>query len=88
VVEKILQELNLSDKPRVTVFNKLDLAVGSEEELERLTTIPFLEGQSGLSSKNTVLISAAKSWGINKLLEVIGCYLSDSLVHNMMAQNK
>jgi len=88
VVEKILEELNLNDKPRVTVFNKLDLAVGNEEELECLTTIPFLEGQSGLSSKNTVLISAAKGWGINKLLEMIGCYLSGTLREGMMAKTK
>lgn len=88
VVEKILEELNLNDKPRVTVFNKLDLSVGSEEELEYLTTIPFLEGRSGLSSKNTVLISAAKGWGINKLLEMIGCYLSSTLREDMMAKTK
>lgn len=88
VVEKILEELNLNDRPRVTVFNKLDLAVGSEEELECLTTIPFLEGQSGLSSKNTVLISAAKGWGINKLLEMIGCYLSSTLREGMIAKTK
>lgn len=87
-VEKILEELNLSDKPRVTVFNKLDLAVGSEEELEGLTTIPFLEGQSALSSKDIVVISAAKGWGINRLLEKISGHFSTTLRQGMMAKTK
>lgn len=88
VVEKILKELNLNDKPRITVFNKLDLALGSEEELECVTTGPFLEGEIGLPSKNIVLISAVDGWGINKLLEKISSYLSNTLIQDMMAKTK
>jgi GTP-binding protein HflX len=41
-VEKILRELHLENKPKITVFNKLDLALSSEAELEELTAIPYL----------------------------------------------
>ena len=88
MVEKILKELNLNDKPRITVFNKLDLALGSEEELESVTTVPFLEGGIGLPSKNIVLISAVNGWGMNKLLEKITSYLSNTLIQDMMAKTK
>jgi 50S ribosomal subunit-associated GTPase HflX len=70
------------------VFNKLDLAVGSEEELKGLTTIPFLEGQSALSSKDIVVISAAKGWGINRLLEKISGHFSTTLRQGMMAKTE
>jgi len=74
-VEKILAELNLKDKPRITVFNKLDLALSSEAELEALTAIPYLEEEIILLDKNTTLISATKNWGVDKLLDKINSYL-------------
>ena len=40
-VEKILQELDLKNKPRITVFNKLDLALNNEAELEALISRPL-----------------------------------------------
>lgn len=73
-VEKMLRELHLEDKSRLTVFNKLDLALSSEEELKGLSGgqgIPFLEQQMVLPEENIALISAAKNWGVNKLLEKI-----------------
>lgn len=73
-VEEMLRELRLEGKPRLTVFNKLDLALESEEELESLSVspgVPFLEQQVVLPEENIALISAAKGWGVNKLLEKI-----------------
>jgi len=74
-VEKILSELHLENKPKITVFNKLDLALKSEAELKALTTIPYLEGKIVLPDKDTVLISAAKGWGIDQLLNKIARHL-------------
>jgi len=74
-VEKILSELNLENKPKITVFNKLDLALNSEAELKALVTIPYLEEEIVLPSEGIALISAAKGWGVDKLLNKIACYL-------------
>jgi GTP-binding protein HflX len=74
-VEKILNELNLESKPKFTVFNKLDLALSSESEMKALTTIPYFEEEILLPSEDIVLISAAKGWGIDELLNKIARYL-------------
>jgi len=74
-VEKILGELNLENKPKITVFNKLDLALESETELKELTTIPYFEEEIVLPSEDVALVSAAKGWGMDKLLNKIACHL-------------
>ena len=78
-VEKILSELNLESKPKFTVFNKLDLALGSEAELKALTTIPYFEEEILLPNEGIVLISAAKGWGMDELLNKIASYLGGEL---------
>lgn len=75
-VERMLSELNLEDKSRITVFNKLDLVLNEEIELESLSTVPYFEGQVLLSDKSVALISAARGWGIDKLLDKINSHLS------------
>jgi GTP-binding protein HflX len=74
-VEKILSELNLENKPKITVFNKLDLALNSEAELKALATIPYSEEEIALPSEGIALISAAKGWGVDTLLDKIARYL-------------
>jgi len=74
-VEKILSELNLENKPKITVFNKLDLALNSEAELKALATIPYSEEEIALPSEGIALISAAKGWGVDTLLYKIARYL-------------
>jgi len=74
-VEKILRELNLENKPKITVFNKLDLALSSEAELKALTTIPYFEEEIVLPNESIALISAAKGWGMDELLNKIACHL-------------
>ena len=78
-VEKILSELNLENKPQITVFNKLDLALSSEAELKALTTIPYFEEEILLPNEGIVLISAAKGWGMDELLNKIASYLGGEL---------
>lgn len=74
-VEKILSELNLENKSKITVFNKLDLALSSETELNTLTNIPFFGEEIVQSSESVALISAAKGWGMDKLLDKIARHL-------------
>jgi GTP-binding protein HflX len=74
-VEKILSELNLESKPKITAFNKLDLALSSEAELKALTTVPYFEEEILLPNEGIVLISAAKGWGMDELLNKIARYI-------------
>ncbi len=74
-VENILSELDLKNKPRITVFNKLDLALSSEAELEALTAIPCFEEEMILPSEHIALVSAAKGWGMDALLNRIAHHL-------------
>jgi GTP-binding protein HflX len=76
-VEKILRELNLANKPKITVFNKLDLALSSEVELKALTAIPHFEAEIVLPSEDVALISAARGWGLNELLNKIARHLQE-----------
>jgi GTP-binding protein HflX len=78
-VEKTLSELNLENKPQITVFNKLDLALSSEAELKSLTTIPYFEEEILLPNEGIVLISAAKGWRMDELLNKIASYLGGEL---------
>lgn len=77
-VEEILGGLNLKDKPRIMVFNKLDLVLGSEAELEALTTVPAVPEQIMLPDKNMALISAANGWGVDSLLHKISSHLYEA----------
>lgn len=70
-VEDILGDLSLQDKPRITVFNKLDLAVQGEQELGTLRTVPRLEEAIVLPDGNITLVSAIRGWGIGDLLSKI-----------------
>jgi GTP-binding protein HflX len=70
-VDTILGELRLGNKPRIAVFNKLDLVLGSETELKTLASVSAFEGKSLLPANEIVFISAAKQWGIDELLDKI-----------------
>jgi GTP-binding protein HflX len=77
-VEETLSELNLEDRPRIMVFNKLDLVLSSESELKALTIVPTLKEQIMLPDKNTALISATSGWGIDNLLHKISSHLGST----------
>jgi GTPase len=66
-VEEILKELNLQDKPRITVLNKIDLLVPQWNQ----NTIDQFVKDYGPVSEDTVLVSASKNWGLERLLSLI-----------------
>jgi len=70
-VENILTDLNLIDKPRITALNKIDLLLSGDKTWDEATAISHLSDQSDATQKDTVLISAARGWGLTNLLELI-----------------
>jgi len=68
-VEDILTELNLNDKPRLTLLNKIDLLGNDGLEEDQLAQ------QLQIDSQGMLLISAAKGWGLQHLLERISAIL-------------
>ncbi len=78
-VEDILADLNLMDKPRITALNKIDLLLNSNMTWDEASAINYLSAQPMATGENTVLISAAKKWGLNKLRELI----ADTLTRTM-----
>ena len=73
-VENILVDLHLDTKPRLTVLNKVDLAVKSMEDLTTLTFNLKLPGD------NIVSVSALKGWGLDDLLHKITVYLDQEQI--------
>ena len=73
VVDDILADLGLSDKPRVLVLNKIDLLPASDDGLQGLTI-------AGLPATppRTVLASALSGDGLDQLLSVVDSLTSDS----------
>ena len=70
-VEDILSELNLDDKPRLTVLNKIDLldsGAAEDDPLKRLNT----------TGQDMIPISAVRGWGIENLLNTIARMLQYS----------
>jgi GTP-binding protein HflX len=68
VVEEILKDLDIKDKPMITALNKIDLLMEKGEDKEKVldylsATIPVCE--------NTLMISAQKGWGLEDLLKSI-----------------
>ena len=64
VVENILEELGVADKPKLLVVNKMDLALEPQNG-ERGIEPP------GLPAYPSVLVSAARGWNLDGLLEEI-----------------
>lgn len=72
VVEAVLTELKLQDKPRITVLNKIDLLLDKNHAWTEGEAINALSDKQVPVAENTVLISAVKGWGLKKLLGLIG----------------
>ncbi|MBA7632138.1 GTPase HflX [subsurface metagenome] len=77
-VESILIDLNLVDKPRVTLLNKIDLLLSDNRDWGEEKAINYLSNKS--LNENTVLISAIKKWGLANLLELISHTLAQPAI--------
>jgi len=77
IVEDILADLDIKDKPRITALNKIDLLLkdrGWDEE----RALNYLSDQCE-ADENTVLISSTKGWGLGKLRELVSRTLSQAM---------
>ena len=70
-VEQTLIALHVQHKPRITVLNKIDLVSEHPEELEKSEEMVRLREQLCQPGQNTVLISAATGFGIDRLLKMV-----------------
>jgi GTP-binding protein HflX len=71
VVEDILADLELLDKPRVTALNKIDLLLPAGQKWDEEKALKHLSEKTP-ADEDTVLVSAVKGWGLVKLLELVG----------------
>jgi GTP-binding protein HflX len=69
VVEGILNDLGLSEKPRVTALNKIDVLLDEQQNWDEPKALNYLD-HLATGSPDTVLISARKKWGLTNLLKV------------------
>ena len=77
VVEEILADLELLEKPRVTALNKIDLLLPDGQSWDEKKALKHLSEQAP-ADEDTVLVSAVKGWGLGKLLEMVGQVLKRS----------
>jgi GTP-binding protein HflX len=71
VVEDVLKELDISEKPVITVLNKMDALLDSGKKWKEEEALAFFENQEIKKQENAVIISAAKGWGLKNLLEKV-----------------
>jgi len=69
-VEEILKELNLNEKPQITVINKIDRVVETLEEIQDISLLIKSPPEA------TIVVSAVKNWNLDKLLEKISFFLA------------
>jgi len=69
-VEDILKELGLAERPRLTVLNKIDLLAG-ERDWDEEQALDYITAQGAPADERTAHVSAARGWGLNRLLEMM-----------------
>lgn len=75
-VEDTLTELELSDKPRLTLLNKIDLVM--EDDNSGDEQVIQLAQQFGIDVDDMMLISASKGWGLHGVLRRISEFLEEA----------
>ena len=79
IVEDILADLDLMDKPRITALNKIDLLLDDSQKWDETSAIDYLSHRSEVVGENTVLVSAVKRWGLGQLRELISETLTQTV---------
>jgi len=69
-VENILGDLGLASKPRLTLLNKIDL-LASGQEWDEKQALDYFTTQGAPDDACTMHISAARGWGLSRLLAMI-----------------
>jgi GTP-binding protein HflX len=75
-VEDILADLDLTDRPRITALNKIDLLLDDSRQWTEPEAVAFLAGQPAPAENDTVLVSAVRKWGLGEIRDLIAAVLS------------
>ncbi|MFC1988550.1 GTPase HflX [Chloroflexota bacterium] len=75
-VEDILEGLDLTDKPRITAMNKIDLVLDRGRDWSEREALKYFSEKVEPADNDTVFISAGKKWGFSGLLELISRILA------------
>ncbi len=67
-VENILKDLGLTEKPKITVLNKIDVALGKDRNWNEEEALQYLLSNQTDVDENMFFISAVKKWGFAGLL--------------------
>jgi GTP-binding protein HflX len=76
-VENILNDLGILGKPRITVLNKIDLALAKDKSWNEEEALQYLSSNETEIQENMYFVSAVKKWGLNGLLQRISELLTD-----------
>ena len=68
-MENILKDMGLADRPRILIANKMDLVTSHKDASP--SNGPEQLSSRGLDAKDSVLVSAAKGWNMDQLLNMI-----------------
>jgi GTP-binding protein HflX len=75
-VENILKDMGLTEKPRFTVLNKIDVAPGMDKNWSEEEALQYLLNNQTDVDENVFFVSAVKKWGLTALLTRISQVLS------------
>jgi len=67
MVEDILKDLRLADKPKITVLNKIDRLLPSDRTWNEKDALAYFSELHRSSEPGTVLVSATYRWGLERL---------------------
>jgi len=76
-VEEILETLKLTDRPRITVLNKIDLMLEPGRDWQEKEALEYLSNHPLPENRDAVMVSAVKKWGLAGLMEKISLILKE-----------
>jgi GTP-binding protein HflX len=83
-VEEVLRDLELLDKPRLTVLNKTDLLLDKGQNWDEKAAMNYLSNRVKAVENNMALISATKKWGLTRLLDLISERITGNQTRNLV----
>jgi GTP-binding protein HflX len=83
-VEEVLRDLELLDKPRLTVLNKTDLLLDKGQNWDEKAAMNYLSNRVKAVENNMALISATKKWGLTRLLDLISERITSNQTRNLV----
>lgn len=76
-VESILGDLHLTDRPRLTVINKIDRLLDDSKRWDEQAALDYLKGQPLPLAEDTLLVSALNRWGLVALAQAVARMLPE-----------